>query len=130
MKAIDTNLLVRLVLNDDEKQVRAAKRILQSNVLITATVLLEFIWVLQSNGNLTREEVMRAIRHLSSVSTVTIVAPEACAEFLRLWSSGIDVEDALHLAFVGEVDAFLTFDRAFAKRARKAKSVVEVAVAG
>ena len=47
MKAIDTNLLVRIVLNDQPDQVRAAIEILRGEVLVTSTVLLEFIWVLQ-----------------------------------------------------------------------------------
>ncbi len=130
MKAIDTNLLVRIVLNDQPEQVRAAIEILRSEVLVTSTVLLEFIWVLQSNGKLSREEVSLAIQRLSSIPTLTIVSGEACAEFLRLWAAGLEAEDAAHLAFVGDVDAFVTFDRAFAKRANKAKATVTVELAG
>lgn len=49
MIAFDTNLLVRLAVNDDEYQAEIAEHLLETqDVFITRTVLLETEWVLRS----------------------------------------------------------------------------------
>jgi predicted nucleic acid-binding protein len=125
MIAADTNVLARVILKDDPSQYEAALGTLQRDeVLITATVLLELLWVLRSLADLTDRELRDVVRTLAAWPTVTIVTPSACEEFLRLWEGGLDLEDAAHLAFVGDVDTFVTFDRALVKRAKKLGSVV------
>jgi predicted nucleic acid-binding protein len=49
VKAIDTNLLVRLVARDEPEQVREATAVLAAgDVLVLPTVILEAGWVLRS----------------------------------------------------------------------------------
>ena len=49
MIAFDTNLLVRIAVNDDEKQAEIAEQLLETHqVFIPRTVLLETEWVLRS----------------------------------------------------------------------------------
>jgi len=58
MIAFDTNLLVRLVVNDNEKQAEIAEHLLETNqVFIPYTVLLETEWVLRSIYKKTRHEI-------------------------------------------------------------------------
>ena len=129
MKAIDTNLVVRLLLGDDPVQTRVAEVLLQEgDVVITPTVLLEVMWVLESRYGASEGELRSALEHLARHPAVSIGAPEQAAEFFRLWDAGLDAQDAAHLAFVGEVEAFVTFDKPFAKRAAKAKSLTPVRV--
>jgi predicted nucleic-acid-binding protein len=48
MKALDTNVLARLLLKDDVLQFKKARALLASNEYFTApvTVMLELVWVL------------------------------------------------------------------------------------
>lgn len=128
MIALDTNVLARVILKDDPSQYPAALALLShGDVLITATVLLELLWVLRSLAQLSETELRDAVRTLAAWPNVTVVSPSACDEFLRLWEGGLDAEDAAHLAFVGDVDAFFTFDRALVKRAKRLGSKVVAA---
>lgn len=125
MIALDTNVLARVILNDDPAQYSAARQALTGDgVLVTATVVLELIWVLRSIASLTDDEIRDALRVIAASPAVTVVAPSACDEFLRLWAGGLDAEDAAHLAFAGDVNTFVTFDRPLVKRAKKLGSTV------
>jgi len=47
--AVDTNVVVRLLVNDDERQAAVARRLFESDeIWIGVTVLLEAAWVLES----------------------------------------------------------------------------------
>lgn len=48
MHAVDTNVLVRLIVRDDERQVEAARGFLEKGVWVSTLVLAETIWVLQA----------------------------------------------------------------------------------
>jgi predicted nucleic-acid-binding protein len=125
MKAIDTNLVIRLLLDDDPVQSARARGLLSSgDVVIAPTVLLETLWVLASRYGATDEVLLDTMTALARCVGVTIGRGEQAAEFFRLWRGGLDPEDAAHLAFVDEVDAFVTFDRALVKRAKKLGSTV------
>jgi len=99
-------------------------------VFLSPTVLLETIWVLQScygaSGPVLRETMALLVRH----PHIVLGAAEQGAEFFRLWQGGLDAEDAAHLAFAGDVQAFVTFDRALVKRANKLSSLVVAERAG
>lgn len=131
MNALDTNVLARVILNDDPAQYPAARQALAGGeVLVTATVVLELIWVLRSIASLTDDEIRHAIRIIAAWPSVTVVSPTSCDEFLRLWAGGLDAEDAAHLAFLHEADAFVTFDRALVKRAKKLGSTIAAELPG
>lgn len=130
MIALDTNILARVVLNDDPAQYGAALAACSREAIIPPTVMLELIWVLRTLGGLSDHEIQDSLQTLAARPNLTLGSPEGCAAFLHLWANGLDAEDAVHLAFAGEVDTFVTFDRAFAKRARKAKATITVELAG
>jgi predicted nucleic-acid-binding protein len=131
MKAIDTNLVIRLLLNDDPVQSAKVKALLGAgDVVISPTVLLETLWVLESRYGASDDVLLDTVAALARLSAVTIGRPEQCAEFFRLWRGGLDPQDAAHLAFVDEVDAFVTFDRDLVKRARKLGSTVAAELSG
>lgn len=48
MRAVDTNLLVRLVVRDDEKQAAAAEAFVSIGAWVSHVVLAEAVWVLES----------------------------------------------------------------------------------
>lgn len=67
MIAIDTNILLRYLLEDDEKQSSQATRLIQGEqkVLVTDAALVETIWTLKGKKyQLTRAEIIETILHL------------------------------------------------------------------
>ena len=61
MRAVDTNVLVRLATRDDLKQVAAAEAFLAGGAWVSHLVLAEAIWVLTTVYGLTREEISTAV---------------------------------------------------------------------
>lgn len=105
MRAIDTNIVVRFLTNDDPKKSRSARKVIEAGeVFIASTVLLESEWVLRSGYG-------AGLRGLAGLPGITVEEPIALAQALAWTSKGMDFADALHLAKSRECDAFLTFDR-------------------
>jgi predicted nucleic-acid-binding protein len=118
MIAIDTNVLVRLLVVDDTGQSEAARLLVEKNrVLILRTVLLETEWVLRSRFGFDRKLIHRFFDGLASTSGVEIEAEGATRRALDAYGKGIDFADALHAT--GAAVALHTFDgRLFRQRRR------------
>jgi predicted nucleic-acid-binding protein len=119
--AVDTNVLVRLVTNDDPVQSpRAARLFVEEDVFVSCTVLLEVEWVLRGAYDLPPPKIQSAFERLMSVPSVKIENAAAVARALTWFAGGMDFADALHLASSAtSVTGLRTFDKAFARRARK-----------
>jgi predicted nucleic acid-binding protein len=120
--AVDTNVVVRVPVNDDADQSpRAAKLLSGERVLLRTTVLPESEWVLRYAYELDRTAISGAFRKLLGLPTVTPEDASAAVEALRWYDEGLELADALHLATAGEAGAgrFATFDRALATRGRR-----------
>ena len=118
MIAIDTNVVVRLLTNDDPAQAaRAADLLARERVLVPKTVLLETEWVLRFSYEIPQPVVLAAIRKLLGLSQVAAEDATAIARALELYEGGMDFADALHLASTRDATAFATFDTRLAKRA-------------
>jgi predicted nucleic-acid-binding protein len=111
--AVDTNVLVRLIVADDAMQgKRAAKLFAQSaGVFVAKTVVLETAWVLQSAYGFSRHDVTGALRRLAGLPNVVLEDAEQVAFALDLASRDVDFADALHVAACREAGTFYTFDR-------------------
>ena len=119
MLAVDTNVVVRLLVNDDERQGVKARALFESNeIWIGATVLLEVAWVLESVYGLEGVEVATSLHRLLGLPNVRVENPGAIAAALAAAAQGVDLADALHLCRAPEDAEFATFDRALAKSAR------------
>ncbi len=65
MLAVDTNVIVRVVTNDDpEQSPRAIALFEREKILLTKTVLLETEWVLRFTYKLSREATASALRNV------------------------------------------------------------------
>ena len=70
MLGIDTNVLVRLLIEDDAEQTRRAQRLVLraaergETVVVSLLVLIETEWVLRSRYELEREAIQRSLRSL------------------------------------------------------------------
>ena len=74
MRAVDTNVLVRLIVRDDSEQVGVAGAFVAQGAWIALLVLAETVWVLESVYRLTRQQIgivvgMRRNRSPSGAST-------------------------------------------------------------
>jgi predicted nucleic-acid-binding protein len=120
MIALDTNLLARLLLRDDNTQFARVKALLKTEQVFTApvTVLLELVWVLEAN-DCTPAEIEHGLNLLLGLRNFKPPQADAVRDALRGYGQGMDFADALHLALSSGDDAFMSFDKAFARKATK-----------
>ena len=124
MIAIDTNILVRILTNDDPIQARRAVKILQSDdVFIPKTVILETQWVLHHAYAINKADIISGFQKLLGLSNIYPENAETVAQAISWYEQGLDFADALHLASSRGSDKFATFDAAFTKKARKISSL-------
>jgi predicted nucleic-acid-binding protein len=70
MLAVDTNVLVRLVTNDDPAQARRALSAIERNdIFVGKTVLLELEWVLRYSYELEPDVIFRTLRNILGSGT-------------------------------------------------------------
>jgi predicted nucleic-acid-binding protein len=118
MIAVDTNVLVRLVVRDDEAQAgRAAALFKQNEIYVCKTVLLETEWVLRFSYELDGAAILNALKGVVGLPHVSVEDGPAVAEALDLLGAGMDFADALHVASSREAAQFATFDKRLKKRA-------------
>jgi predicted nucleic-acid-binding protein len=102
MLGIDTNVLVRYLVRDDEVQFDKASRLIKREigageaVFVSLPVLVETEWVLRSRYHLTKVEVAQAISGLLDATEIQFEAEPAVEECLQLWKdSAADFADCL-----------------------------------
>lgn len=118
MIAVDTNVVLRLILDDDEAQTRMARDLLaRDKLLVSLTVLLEAGWVLESRLRMPRAEIATALTNLASLEGVEVSRADIVLPLLARYSAGADLGDMIHLASAAKCDAFATFDRRLARDA-------------
>lgn len=124
MIAIDTNVVVRFLVRDDEKQAEWVRRRLkqaeerQERLLIPLLVLLETVWVLESAYDKTRFEILDAIRDLRQMSILEFESDEVVERLLAEGAeSNADLSDILiaQSAQAFGCESAVTFDKAAAK---------------
>ena len=112
MIAIDTNVLVRLIVEDDPARTVQARVLLAgARVYVPVTVLLEASWVLQDTFALTRAEAHTGLSSVLGLANVTPEAPERVQRALAWMKRGMGLADALHLAAAEGCESFASFDR-------------------
>lgn len=127
MRAVDTNILARYYLADDEAQARIAKAVLESGaVFIPKTVMLELAWVLKSVAEQPAAKALDCLRHLVALPGVTVEDEEEVQAALELCAQGLEFADALHLSASSACTEMLTFDDRLVRRAAKARPKIPV----
>jgi predicted nucleic-acid-binding protein len=119
MLAVDTNVLVRLVVRDDADQVRAAEEFVAKGAWISHLVLAETLWVLDSVFGLSREQVVLAVEMLLNHRDLTLQDAEVVTEALGHYRkrSSVGFSDCLVLEIARKAGhlPMAAFDRDFAK---------------
>lgn len=124
MPALDTNVLVRYLVQDDPGQLAAAKRLIGRNVaegstlFVLVTVVLELEWVLRSSFAFPKDDVLMTLSSLFSAAELTFESERALEVALQLYRDGsADFADCLHVALATQAgeQPLWTFDRRAAK---------------
>ena len=120
MIALDTNVVVRFLVNDHPAQFRRAQAVIaRGDIFIAATVLLETEWVLRAGYGFRPHDIRRFLRALLGLPGVATDEPIRIARALDAYDAGLDFADALHLALSDRADAFATFDARLIRRGTK-----------
>jgi len=87
MRAVDTNILVRLVTRDDARQVKAAEAFVARGAWVSHLVLVESVWVLSSVYDRGASEIATAVEMLLSHKNLTLqdsdIVVAALAQYLE-----------------------------------------------
>ncbi len=112
--AVDTNILIRAVVRDDEKQSQTAIRLLKNAeiIAVSLTCMCEFVWVLRRVYNFENKDISAALNALLDAHNVVVNRPAADAG-LAILNGGGDFADGL-IAYEGRWlggDTFVSFDK-------------------
>ena len=110
----DTNILVRILTDDDPAQVALARSILVEAELIALTLpsLCELVWVLSRGYQLETQAIAHAVRVLLAAGNVAVNRPAAQAGLAMLEGGG-DFADGViaHEGAMLGAEEFVSFDR-------------------
>ena len=119
MRAVDTNVLVRLVTRDDPRQVKAAEAFVAQGAWVSHIVLVEAMWVLMSVYDRRPTEIATAVEMLLSHKHLTLQDPDivvtALAHYLEKPAIGFSDCLVLELARKAGHLPLGTFDRNLSK---------------
>ena len=119
MIAVDTNVVVRLLTQDDEQQYnKSLKLFYEQDIFIPDTIILETEWVLRFAYHFKPDEVCKAFRNLLGLPNVQLTNGSLMAQVLQWHENNLDFADAFHLAQSHNRSAIYTFDDKFFKRAK------------
>jgi len=121
--ALDTNALVRLLIDDDEKQAGIVKELIVSTenqgrkILILTEVLIETVWVLESVYECTREDIYSFLETLAHTSVFTLSEPKIVINTIRHFKKGGDFADLIIVlqALNHQAKKLLSFDKKLQK---------------
>ncbi|MFP4580020.1 MAG: PIN domain-containing protein [Candidatus Sumerlaeia bacterium] len=124
MIALDTNIIIRFLVRDDENQARLVYQHLakaekeRRRFFISSLVVLETIWVLQSAYGLSRAEVLEALDDMRHMAVFAFEDEEVLVRLLNeALESRCDLADLL-IALVAEsaaCESCLTLDKKAAR---------------
>ncbi len=83
MRAIDTNVLVRLVTQDDKNQVSVAKAFIARGAWVSHLALVETTWVLASVYDIAPKGIATAVEMLLNHRDLSLQDPDVVAAALR-----------------------------------------------
>jgi len=122
--ALDTNVLVRMLIEDDRRQARIIEKTIawaEKNsvpVLILSEVLVETVWVLESVYQCRREEILKFLQTLIVTPTFAFVDPQVIRRAIHEYKKGGDFADLLivNQAKQHQAKTFFSFDKKLQKK--------------
>jgi predicted nucleic-acid-binding protein len=100
MIGLDTNVVLRYLMQDDEEQSRVVNKLIDGLTpskrgFISILTIVEIIWFLERRLRRPRAEVFAAIRCLLESDRLTVQHAESIAKALDLDVGAYDIEDAI-----------------------------------
>jgi predicted nucleic-acid-binding protein len=121
MRAVDTNVLVRLITRDDLRQAKAADRFVEKGAWVSVLALAEATWVLGTTYEFSAAQLATALEMLLNHKDLTLQDSDVVAAALDLFRSrpALGFSDCLmlHLARKAGHLPLGTFDRALGRAA-------------
>lgn len=117
---IDTNLLVRYLINDDQKKAEAVDNLLdraakgEVRIIVPSVVIAELVWVLESFYQLKAGAILELVEAIINTSGLDVTDKSTIISALRLYKrKNIDFIDAWIIEFAKErgVKTIYTFDK-------------------
>jgi predicted nucleic-acid-binding protein len=124
MAGLDTNVLVRWIVDDDPRQAARVERLFEeaheqgSPLFVPSTVMLELEWVLRSRYELAKSTVLSAFNALLETQELEFQDEPALERALSFYrQNSADFADCLHAGQCGSADRvpMVTFDRTAAR---------------
>ena len=123
MIGLDTNVLVRYIMQDDARQSPLATRLVeslsaQSPGFVSLVSVVELAWVLGSAYELERDQLVEALEGLLRTKEIVVDRAETVWKALRIFqTANADLADCLieRSAASAGCDRTMTFDRSAAK---------------
>lgn len=119
MRAVDTNVLVRLLVADDPAQFRVAEEFIGKGAWVSHVVLVETLWVLATSYARTAQQIASSVERLILQGELTLQDAEVVTAALALFRDNPRVEfsDCLVLEIARKAGHLPlgTFDRQLAK---------------
>jgi predicted nucleic-acid-binding protein len=126
MAALDTNVLVRYLVEDDPGQLATAKALLEhcvsegQSLFLPISVIVELEWVLRSTFGFGKDEIVQTLTDLLSSVELSFQDEPAVEMALLLYRKGsADFADCVHIALAAQAgeQPLWTFDKKAAKLA-------------
>jgi predicted nucleic-acid-binding protein len=122
---LDTNVLVRYIMQDDARQSPKATKLIESLTVdepgfVPLVAVVELVWVLSSSYELTRVQVAQALELLLRTKEIAVDRADQVLKALRVFKAGsADFADALieRIASSAGCGRTMTFDLAASKTA-------------
>lgn len=119
MRAIDTNVLVRLITQDDSRQTASASRFIENGAWVSILALAETTWLLTTMYEVSAAGIATAVEMLLNHRNLTLQDPEVVAAALEIFRSrpSLGFSDCLMLQMAHKAGhlPFGTFDRNLAR---------------
>ena len=119
MRAVDTNVLVRLIARDDAAQTAIAENLIAGGVWVPVVALAEAIWVVGSIYEFSNSELARAVEMVLNHPDITLQDFEIVAAALELFriKPSLGFSDCLVLQTARRAGhlPLATFDKALAR---------------
>ncbi|XOF34149.1 MAG: PIN domain-containing protein [Candidatus Electrothrix sp. YB6] len=120
MQGIDTNILVRFLIGDDDLQTKTVYNIFKqaeadkNELFIPLLVILELIWVLESVYEISRKDIINSISDLLLMPVLRFEQQSTVQRFTReAYGNTYDLSDLLIACSAGQqgCDTVITFDK-------------------
>ena len=124
MKAIDTNILIRFITKDDDKQAKLVYQLFkqteqtEEKLFIPLLVVLEAIWVLESGYAISNENIIAIFADLLLMPVLLFESETVVQNFIdSAKNTKFDLSDLLiaNSAHSFDCDSLFTFDKKAAK---------------